>query len=185
MRSHQAISKVGKKMGKVKYHNYMSGAMVPSGNISVAMTIAIIFGIDNLRVDRLLNDIMNKDHNDARALLKKIRTGEYLKETSNEAKIEKNLTMRDMLKITRNYVNEDVENDVSLDSSDVAVANALDVTADYISLEPIADTLAVTADYLSADVTTKVISMLAGEAFKIGGGCESVTSEALKEIILS
>jgi len=70
-------------------------------------------------------------------------------------------------------------------SNDVAVANGLDVTADYISLEPIADTLAVTADYLSADVTTKAVAMLAGEAFKIGGECESVTSEALKKVILS
>jgi len=70
-------------------------------------------------------------------------------------------------------------------SNDVAVANGLDVTADYISLEPVGDTLAVTADYLSADVTTKAVAMLAGEAFVIGGGCESVTSEALKKVILS
>jgi len=70
-------------------------------------------------------------------------------------------------------------------SSDVAVADTLDVTADYISLEPIADTLAVTADYISADDVTKVVSMLAGEAFKIGGDCDSVTSTATKNVILS
>jgi len=70
-------------------------------------------------------------------------------------------------------------------SNDVAVANGLDVTADYISLEPIADTLEVTADYMSSDAVTKVVSMLAGEAFTIGGGCESVTSTALKNVILS
>ncbi len=48
-----------------------------------------------------------------------------------------------------------------------------------------ADTLAVTADYLSYDAATKVVSMLAGEAFTIGGGCDSVTSTATKNVILS
>lgn len=70
-------------------------------------------------------------------------------------------------------------------SNDVAVANLLDVTADYISLEPVGDTLAVTADYLSADAVTKVVDMLVGEAFLIGSGCENVTATALQNVILS
>jgi len=70
-------------------------------------------------------------------------------------------------------------------SNDVAVANLLDVTADYISLEPIADTLAVTADYMSYDDTTKIVDMIVGEAFDIGGNCDSVTSTALQNVILS
>ena len=70
-------------------------------------------------------------------------------------------------------------------SNDAAVANLLDVTADYISLEKVGNTLAVTADYLSAETVTKVVPMLAGEVLQIGGGCDSVTSEALKECILS
>ena len=48
-----------------------------------------------------------------------------------------------------------------------------------------ANTLAVTADYFTEDATTKVVSMLAGEAFKIGGACDSVTSTALQNVILS
>jgi len=71
-------------------------------------------------------------------------------------------------------------------SNDAAVANGLDVTADYISLEKVGDTLAVTADYLWAeDAVTKVVPMLVGEVLQIGGGCDSVTSEALKKVILS
>ena len=35
------------------------------------------------------------------------------------------------------------------------------------------------------DAVTKVVPMLAGEVLQIGGGCDSVTSEALKECILS
>ena len=50
---------------------------------------------------------------------------------------------------------------------------------------PPADTLAVTADYFSNDAATKVVSMLVGETFKIGGGCDSVTSTATKNVILS
>ena len=48
-----------------------------------------------------------------------------------------------------------------------------------------ANTLPVTADYVSYDATTKVVSMLAGEAFNIGGPCDSVTSTALQNVILS
>lgn len=48
-----------------------------------------------------------------------------------------------------------------------------------------ADTLPVTADYMSYDADTKVVSMLAGETFSIGGGCDSVTSTATKNVILS
>jgi len=71
-------------------------------------------------------------------------------------------------------------------SNDVAVANGVDVTADYISLEKVGDTLAVTADYLSIEAAvTKVVPMIVGEVLQIGGGCDSVTSEALKKVILS
>lgn len=48
-----------------------------------------------------------------------------------------------------------------------------------------ADTLPVTADYMSYDAATKVIDMLVGEAFSIGGNCESVSSTALQDVILS
>ncbi len=48
-----------------------------------------------------------------------------------------------------------------------------------------ADTLAVTADYMSYDAVTKAVTMLVGEAFKISGGCDSVTSTALQDVILS
>ena len=63
---------------------------------------------------------MSKDPNDARTLLKRMRTGEFVQE-STEAINEpvKEMSTRDMLKITRNFVNEDVETDVSLDNSDV------------------------------------------------------------------
>ena len=48
-----------------------------------------------------------------------------------------------------------------------------------------ADTLAVTADYMSYDAATKVVTMIVGEAFKIGGGCDSVSSTAGQDVILS
>jgi len=48
-----------------------------------------------------------------------------------------------------------------------------------------ADTLAVTADYFANISDDKVVSMLVGESFSIGGGCESITSTALQNVILS
>ncbi len=48
-----------------------------------------------------------------------------------------------------------------------------------------ANLLAVTADYFTEDAVTKVVDMLAGEAFDIGGDCDSVTSTALQNVILS
>ena len=47
------------------------------------------------------------------------------------------------------------------------------------------DTLAITADYFSYDAETKVVDMIVGEAFKIGGTCDSVTATALQNVILS
>ena len=65
---------------------------------------------------------MTKDPHDARTLLKRMRTGEYIKEEAVEEVVQKEMTTRDMLKITRNFVNEDVETDVSLGSSDAQTA---------------------------------------------------------------
>ena len=66
---------------------------------------------------------MSKDPHDARTLLKRMRTGEFVQEnTEPTSEPAKEMSTRDMLKITRNYVNEDVENDVSLGSSDVQTA---------------------------------------------------------------
>lgn len=48
-----------------------------------------------------------------------------------------------------------------------------------------ANTLAVTIDYYTNDAVTKVVPMLAGEAFVIGGDCDSVTATALQNVILS
>ena len=62
---------------------------------------------------------MNKDPHDARTLLKRMRTGEFVQENTEITEPVKEMSTRDMLKITRNFVNEDVENDVSLDNSDV------------------------------------------------------------------
>jgi len=47
------------------------------------------------------------------------------------------------------------------------------------------DTLAITADYVSNDAVTKVVDMIVGEAFTIGGPCDSVSSTALQNVILS
>jgi len=62
---------------------------------------------------------MSKDPHDARTLLKRMRTGEFVQENTETTELVKEMSTRDMLKITRNFVNEDVENDVSLDNSDV------------------------------------------------------------------
>jgi len=62
---------------------------------------------------------MSKDPHDARTLLKRMRTGEFVQENTEKTELVKEMSTRDMLKITRNFVNEDVENDVSLDNSDV------------------------------------------------------------------
>lgn len=66
---------------------------------------------------------MTKDPHDARTLLKRMRTGEFVQEnTEPTSEPVKEMTTRDLLKITRNYVNEDVETDVSLGSSDAQTA---------------------------------------------------------------
>ena len=61
---------------------------------------------------------MTKDPHDARTLLKRMRTGEFVQENIEPTTEPKEMTTRDMLKITRNFVNEDVETTTSLDSSD-------------------------------------------------------------------
>ena len=51
----KAISKVGKAMGEAKFHNYMSGTMLPSGEIGAARALAIAFGTSIEKVDLLLS----------------------------------------------------------------------------------------------------------------------------------
>ncbi len=40
----EAITKVGKEMGKYKYHSYMEGAMLPRAELSEAHVIKVLFG---------------------------------------------------------------------------------------------------------------------------------------------
>lgn len=48
-----------------------------------------------------------------------------------------------------------------------------------------ANILPVTADYYTEDAVTKIIDMIVGETFSIGGDCDSVSSTALQDVILS
>lgn len=50
---------------------------------------------------------------------------------------------------------------------------------------PVASGSIVTADYFSEDAIAKVVSMTAGEVIYIGGNCNSVTSTAAQNVILS
>jgi hypothetical protein len=62
---------------------------------------------------------MAKDPNDARMLLKVMRTGKFVQEGTETTNVPaKEMSTHDMLKITRNFVNEDV----SLDNSAVQSA---------------------------------------------------------------
>lgn len=62
---------------------------------------------------------MSKDPHDARMLLKRMRTGKFVQENAEPTgEPAKEMSTRDMLKITRNFVNEDVETTTSLDNSD-------------------------------------------------------------------
>jgi len=58
----KAIIKIGKAMGKAKYHDYMGGAMLPDGNLNAAQTIALLFNISSDEVNNRLNRIMNTEH---------------------------------------------------------------------------------------------------------------------------
>jgi len=51
----RAIKKVGKVMGETKFHSYMSGSMLPSGEIGAARALAIAFGVSVEKVDALLS----------------------------------------------------------------------------------------------------------------------------------
>jgi hypothetical protein len=51
----KAVSKVGRAMGEAKFHNHMSGSMLPSGEIGAARALAIAFGISVEKVDLLLS----------------------------------------------------------------------------------------------------------------------------------
>ena len=62
---------------------------------------------------------------DTRELLKRMRGKEYVAETKSEEP-KKEMDMRDMLKKTRTFVNEDVETNTSLDNSDVQTAQPND-----------------------------------------------------------
>lgn len=53
---------------------------------------------------------MAKDYNDTRLLLSKMRSGNYVKEDNSSEK-PKNLSMRDMLKITRSLNEEDLKSE--------------------------------------------------------------------------
>lgn len=66
---------------------------------------------------------MTKDPHDARTLLKRMRTGEFVQENTEPITEPKEMTTRDMLKITRTFVNEDVETTTSLSSSDAQTAD--------------------------------------------------------------
>ena len=54
---------------------------------------------------------MNKDYNDTRSLLSKMRNRNYVQVDNSQSKPKKNPTMRDMLKITRSLNEEDLKSE--------------------------------------------------------------------------
>jgi len=62
-----AIRKVAKIMGNHKFHCYMDGEMLPSGNLSAAGTISAIFNADYTEVDLRLCRLMQVQYDKCRA----------------------------------------------------------------------------------------------------------------------
>jgi len=54
----KAITKVAKIMGDNKFHSYMQGEMLPSGDLSAAGTIATIFNVSYTEVDLRLHRLL-------------------------------------------------------------------------------------------------------------------------------
>jgi len=55
------IELVGKAMGETKFHNHMSGSMLPSGEIGAAKALSIAFGLPVEKVDAILSMAEKKE----------------------------------------------------------------------------------------------------------------------------
>ena len=61
MNFNQAIKKIGRAMGKAKYHDTMSGTLFPKGNLDAESAIAIIYDVDRSVVAGRLHMIVSAE----------------------------------------------------------------------------------------------------------------------------